>query len=353
MVLTPDQKRRIAELDSQVPPEEEKQEPHLQPLLGRFKELTLKLRARAGSPTFFKALIIIVAVAVAGYFFREYQLHRLNFKKIIESQNPVQGFISAIEEQKRKNDLVDQARAEFLGGDYAQALATAASVTDIDNKDSRAQNLLDIASDAAVQRANREFDTGEVEAALADVRLAMKYRPQHEGAQQLSLRIAERLYREAQAHYSKNEYAPLIKKAKEVIKINPSDIGASTLLLRTNNELLTQADELLYKKRFFEALEKVRLSLQIEPTNSRALRLLNQISLYVETPDIKLRGITRFGKTPYAIVQLPNSNQPTYVKKGETVRNFKLLDIDPDSKTAKFLQIYTKAEFDISLSKPE
>jgi hypothetical protein len=80
---------------------------------------------------------------------------------------------------------------------------------------------------------------------------------------------------------------------------------------------------------------------------------LNQISLYVETPDIKLRGITRFGKTPYAIVQLPNSNQPTYVKKGETVRNFKLLDIDPDSKTAKFLQIYTKAEFDISLSKPE
>jgi hypothetical protein len=123
--------------------------------------------------------------------------------------------------------------------------------------------------------------------------------------------------------------------------------------MKTNHELLTQADEALYGKRYFEALDKVRLSLQIDPTNPRALRLLEQISLYVETPDIKLRGITKFGKTLYAVVQLPNSNQTTYVKEGETLRNFKLIDIDSEARTAKFLQIYTKAEFTVVWSKHE
>jgi hypothetical protein len=130
-------------------------------------------------------------------------------------------------------------------------------------------------------------------------------------------------------------------------------MAAANLLVKTNSELLDQADQHLYNRQYFEALEKVQLSLKIDPSNSRTIRLLDQISLYVETPAIKLRGITKFGKTLYAVIQLPNSSQPIYMKQGETVRNFRLVDIDPGTRTAKFLQIYTKAEFVIPWSKPD
>jgi tetratricopeptide (TPR) repeat protein len=223
----------------------------------------------------------------------------------------------------------------------------------MDAKDERAQNLIGLSADAATQRASRELDLGEIENALADARLALKYRPEHEEARQLSLRIGERLFSEARVHYSKNEYPQLIKKVKEVIRIIPSDVAASDLLLRTNTELLTQADEFFISKKYYDALEKVRLALQVDPTNTRALRLFNQIVLYIETPEIRLRGITKFGSGLYAVVQLPGSNQTIYVKKGESVRNFKLVDIDPIAKTAKFIQIYTKSEFVIPLLKPE
>jgi tetratricopeptide (TPR) repeat protein len=355
MVLTPDQKRRIAELDSKAPAEEEKKESPVQPLIATIKGVFLKIPVASWRPLLIRILIIAVVVGAAGYYVREYQLHRVNYGKMLSSGtgNPIDRFLFALKEQKKKAKMLENARAQYLDGEYGDCLATAASVAKMDERDQRAQDLITLSADAAVQRATREFDVGEIEAALADVRLALKYRPEHEEGQQLSLRIGERLYREARAHYSKNEYTHLIRKAKEVIKINPSDSGASNLLMKTNHELLTQADEALYSKRYFEALDKVRLSLQIDPTNPRALRLLEQISLYVETPDIKLRGITKFGKRLYAVVQLPNSSQTTYVKEGETLRNFKLLRIDSEARTATFLQIYTKAEFTVVWSKHE
>jgi hypothetical protein len=159
--------------------------------------------------------------------------------------------------------------------------------------------------------------------------------------------------REAQVHYTKKEYLPLITKAQEVIRINPSEPGAMNLLMRTNSELLAKASELLVSRRYYEAAEKVQLALKIDPTNSTALRLLEQLTLYVETPDLKLRGITKLGKAHYAIIQLPNSNQPQYVKEGETFRNVKVVDVNPDAKTVELLQIYTKQKFTIALSKSE
>jgi len=355
MVLTPDQKRRIAELESQAPAEEEKEQSPSETILSRLKRRLPRIHLPFVRGTILKIGLALIIVALAGYYAREYQLHRLHYKEIFSFRggNPVDRFLQALKEQKEKTEMLETARAQFLGGEYADSLHTAGSVANLDAKDTRAQELIDLASDAAIQKASREFDTGEIEAALGDLRLALKYRPEHEEGRRLSVRIGQRLLAEANAHYSKKEYAQLIKKAKEVIKLNPSDMAATNLLVKTNNELLDRADQHLYNRRYFDALEKVQLSLKIDPSNSRAVRLLEQISLYVETPNLKLRGITKFGKTLYAVIQLPNSSQPIYMKKGETVRNFRLVDIDPETKIAKFLQVYTKAEFIIPWSKPD
>lgn len=353
--MTPDQKRRIAELDTKTPAEEEKKEPRISPALHKAKEVWLRFRTASWKPVAFKVLLAAIVLCVAGYYIQDYRLYRIDFRKVFSSGpgNPLDRLITEVKRQGKKKSMLEDARAQYVVGDYAASLATSKAVENMDGTDSRAQGLIDLAADAATQRATREFDMGEIEAALGDARLALKYRPEHQEAQQLSLRIGERLFREARVHYSKKEYAQLIRKLQEVIKINPSDVAASSLLMRTNNDLLGQADEFFINKRYFDALDRVSLALKIDPTNSRTLRLFNQISLYIETPEIKLRGITKFGNTPYAIIQLPGSSQTVYVKKGETVRNFKLIDIDETTKTARFLQIYTKAEFSIALSKPE
>lgn len=363
MVLTPDQKRRIAELDSKAPAEQEEEEKAAgaSPALLRVKSVFLKIQTSSWKPLLAKALLIIVIIGIAGHYGNRYQIHKINYKKIFSGAgNPVDGFLFALKDQKKKNEMLENARAQYLDGQYEDSLSIAAAVIKMDERDQRAQDLIILASDAAVQRASREFDVGEIEAALTDIRLALKYRPEHQEAQELGLRIGERLFREASIHYSKREYAQLIKKAKEVIKIDPSDMGAANLLMKTNNELLTQADELLYNKKYFEALEKVQFSLQIDPTNTRTIGLLKKISHYVETPDIKLRGITKFGNTFYALVQLPDSSQVQHLKKGDIPRdsnsresNSKLIDIDPVGKTVKFMQIYTKMEFTVRLAKPE
>ena len=357
MVLTPDQKKRLAELDVEALDEEKREEPSgqaVRSLLVRLKMFWSSQISRSRS-VIGKGLLLLVLVGVAGYFVKEYQLYRTDFRSAFSSGsgNPVENLWNALKLQKQKAGMVDVGRSQFLVGDYKEALATASAVLALDSKDRRAQDLINLVTDAATQRADREFDLGEIETALSDVRLALKYQPEDKDAQDLYSRIGERLFREAQSHYNKQEYAQLITKAQEVIRINPSHMDASNLLMRTNNELLTRADELFINKRYFDALENVNLSLKIDPANSRALRLLAQISLYVETPNLRLRGITIFGKTPYAVIQTPTSNQPAYVKKGDTIRNFRVLDIDPAARTVKFFQIYTKVEFTVGMSKPE
>ena len=249
MVLTPDQKRRIAELDSKAPIEEEEEEKksHANPALLKFKGIFLRFQTSSLKPLLLKGLLVAVAIGIAGSYINKYQMHKINYGQIFSSGagNPLDRFLLAVKDQKKKNEMLQNARAQFLDGQYADALSIAASVAKMDNGDERAQDLLILASDAAVQRASHEFDVGEIEAALTDIRLALKYFPEHKEAQELALRIGERLLREANIHYSKREYAQLIKKAKEVIRINPSDMGAANLLMKTNNELLTQADELL------------------------------------------------------------------------------------------------------------
>ncbi len=355
MVLTPDQKRRLAELDTAEPAKEGTSGRTPSTLVNRLKSTWLSLRVTLARANLAKILFIIVAILVGGYFFLSYQLYRIDFGEVFSAGpgNPVDRLIEAVKLQKRKADMVDQGRGQLLVGEYDAALSTAVAVQQLDPDDPRAKNLIDDTAIAATQRASRKFDAGEIEAALADIRLALKHRPEHREAKELSLRIGERLLREAQIHYSKKEYSPLITKAQEVIRINPSDMRAANLLLRTNNDLLAQADDLFINKRYYDALEKVRLSLRIDPTNVRTHRLFNQIKLYIETPDLRLKGITKFGATPYAIVQLSETNETIYVKQGETVRNLKAVKIDSETKTVTFKQIYTGHVFSVELAKSE
>ncbi|RJP64717.1 MAG: hypothetical protein C4532_18935 [Candidatus Abyssobacteria bacterium SURF_17] len=355
MVLTPEQKRRLSELDAQPAGETKKAELPPPGSAERLRTLWSRVRTSRLIPEILPKVVILgIIIIVAGHFIVAYQLYRIDFKSVLTSGRgtPVDRLWAAVKLQKEKARLLDEGHAHFLSGDLGAALATAASVARMDPRDARAQSLIDLVADAAVQRATKQFDAGSLESSLEHVRLALKYRPEHEEANELNLRIGERLLREAQAHYRKKEYAQLITKGKEVLKINPSDIAALNLLMRANNELLTRADERFIGKRYHDALEDVRLSLKIEPTNLRARELLNQISFFIETPDVKLRGITRFGKVKYATIQVAQGS-PLYVKEGDLVRNFQVTTIDPEARTVKLVQVYTKEEITIELTKPE
>jgi len=355
MVLTPDQKKRIAELGAK-PPEAEEEQPKGAP------RSTAKLRAfwlTAGASGFRnavgKVLILCVVVAAAGYFVVDYQLYNIDWNKVISRgpRTPIDRLWYALKLQKQKADMLDDGNTQFLVGDYDMALKTAAAVLQMDAQDSRAKHLTSLATDAAIMKAAREFESGEIEAALGDVRLALQYAPEHKEAKELSLRIGERLLREAKVHYRKKEYPQLIRKAQEILKINPSDMDARNLLVQANKELLTRADELFISRRYAGALEDVMQSLRIDPNNHRARSLEKQIRLYIGTPELELRGIVKSGTTLYALILVPESNQPLYVKEDDTFRNFKVLSIDSQAKVVKLLQIHTNKTFSIGLHKGE
>ncbi len=355
MALTPDQKRRIAELDSKPPVPEAEPEEKPKTFLARAKTLWLVARVSRFRQVIGKAIILCIVLAVAFHYVRAYQLHRIDFGAVLSSGpgDPVSRFVRALQLQKEKADMLEKGEGQRLSGDYESAFATAVVVQQMDPKDERARKLIDLLAQAATVRASKEFDEGEIEAALADVRLALDHLPDHKAATDLSLRIASRLLSEAQGHYGKREYAQAITKAQEVIKINPSDVVALNLLKRTNDELLSRASESFINQRYYDALEDVRQSLRIDPSNTDARKLFNLISLHVEVPNVKLRGIIGRGATSYAILQVPQVGNAVYAKEGDVIKNLKVVDIDPEARTVKLLQIHTKGEFTIELPKPQ
>ncbi len=344
MVLTPDQKKRIAALEAKPAETEEEPEDRAQVLSGRIRSVGFSVRTSATRTTVAKVLILCAFVGVAAYFVTSYQLHRIDLRAVFSSGpgSPVDRLWYAVKLQKQKADMLRKGHAQFLAGEYKEALLTATAVSQLDSKDPRAPTLIKLATDAATQRATREFDSGEIETALIDTRLALRFKPDHKAAKELQLNIAARLQHEAEIHHNKKEYFQLINKAQEVLKIDPSNMSALNLLMRTNSELLTLADELFIARDYLQALDKVRLSRRIDPGNARALRLLNRISVYIEAPQPKLRGIIKKGKTIHAQIQLPGSNRLIVVRKGDTVKNFKIVGIDPNAETVELVQIYTK-----------
>jgi tetratricopeptide (TPR) repeat protein len=355
MALTPDQKKRIADLDAKPPVTEAKPEEKPAPFLSRLRMLWFSARTSARRANLGRIIFLLAVAAVALYFILTYQIHKIDFRSALSSGagSPVSRLVRAIQLQKEKSDILDKGQGQFLSGDYEAAFATAVAVHGLDPKDARAQKLISLLADAVTVRASREFDAGEIGVALTDVRLALKHQPDHKGAAELSLRVAGQLLREAQTHYGKKEHPQAITKAQEVIKINPSDVVALNLLMRTNEDLLNRAGDFFLYRRYYDALEDVRQALRIDPANRKARGLYDKISIYVEVPDVRLRGIIKSGNATYALIQLPQARNPEYAKEGDEIRNFKILEIDPEARTVKLLQIHTRHEFTVALPNPK
>jgi tetratricopeptide (TPR) repeat protein len=296
-----------------------------------------------------KLLIVCALLAAAGFYIVDNQLHEIDFRAVFSSGrgSPITRLADAVKLQREKTELLGEGRGQLLGGEYEEAFKTAMAVKKLDAGDLRVRALIADTTNAVVEAARQEFESGKIEDALVDVRLALGYKADHAGANKLYMDIADRLLLEAQAHYNKKEYSKLIAKAQEVIKIDPSNMTASNLLVRTNNELLSEAEELYVSRRYFESLNMIRLSLRIDGTNPRALGWLNQISTFVETPKLELRGIITSGGTHYARILLPDSGKVVIVKKGGKVGNFKVTEIDATEKRVELLQIYTGEKFTI------
>ena len=367
MVLTPDQKKRIAALDIKAAEAEENAEGEAE-ASPRLQSVWLSLRMFFAQPIFLKVLIICAVCGIAGFFVFEYQLQTINFRNVFSSGpgTPISRLSNEIRTQKQKTEILKKANTLFLGGDYREAFDAGMSVLGIDENDPHALELIDRTADATTQKAEREFDSGEIEAALKEVRLALKYRPQHRAANELLMNIATRLLHEAKLHHNKKEYPQVITKTKEVqrivndiLRLEASNISDSNLLMETNiessnllsqtsNELLTRADELFFAKNYFDALQMVRLSMSINPRNPRALNMMKQISLYVEIPELKLKGIIKSRNRYFAQIQLPDNGKVLLKKEGDLIKNAKVIDIDADKREVRLLQIHTKKAFVIS-----
>ena len=368
MVLTPDQKKRIAALDVKASESEEEAKDEVK-VSSALQAVSFNLRRIVTKATIGKILILLAVVGAIFFFAIKNQVHRVDFQTVFASGpgTPISRFSQAVKIEKQKAAMLEEGHKHFLGGDYDKAFETGVAVAEIDDDDPRPQTLIDLTADAVTQKATREYESGEIEPALADVRLSLKYRPEHKGANELYMDIAARLLHEAKVHYHKKEYPQLINKAHEVqrivndvLKADASNVADSNLMVQTsnllrqaNNELLTHAGELFISKDYFAALQTVRLSMRIDRKNPTAIRLMNQISNYIETPKVKLRGIIKSSGTTYAQIQLPDTRKVVLVKKGDTVRNFKVIDIDAVGKVVELRQIHTGKRFPISQAKIE
>lgn len=339
MALTPDEKKRLAALDSGPEGQGEGS--------GRtVKAVRAKIRASTVRTIATKALIVVVAIGVAAYFITANQLHRMNFKKVFSSGSgtPISRFVEEAKLQKEKSGLLDKGYGHLLMGEYDKAFKTAKEVEKFDPEDPRPQELISEIVDAVAQKAVREFDSGEIDASLKDVRTALKHRSNHKVANALYGDIADRLMLEAKAHHEKKEYEELIAKAKETVRIDPTNMAASILLRKANGELHDEASLLFVSKRYAEALAKVKLSLRIDPTRSTnpdAHRILDEITNQIASPHLELRSIISHRGKLFARIQLSGARNPTAVEEGDTVSNFKVIDIDPGQKLVLLKHLYT------------
>ena len=367
MVLTPDQKKRIAALDVKAAEAEDKAKSDAG-TSQRLQATWLSLRFSSLQPILVKALIICTVCAVAVFFILEYELHKIDFQNVFSSGpgTPVSRLSNEIRTQRQKTEMLKKGQMLFLEGNYKEAFDTGASLVRIDEDDPRAHDLMIRTADATTRKATREFDSGEIESALQDVRLALKYQPEHRAANELFLNIAARLLHEAKLHHNKKEFPQAITKTQEVqrivndvLKLDASGIADSRLLMetniessnllsQTNNELLNRADDLLYSQDYLAALQMVRLSMRIDKKNAHALRLMRKISLYIEEPELKLKGIIKSRDRNFARIQLPDNGKVLLKKEGDFIKNAKVIKIDANQRKVELMQIHTKKKFTIS-----
>ncbi len=357
MALTPDQKKRIAALDSTSSKGESEEEPRSQSFSDNLKAQWFNVQTSALRDVMVKLLILVAVLGVAIYFIYANQLHLINYREALSSKeagSPLQKLKQAVKLQRKAVTMIQKGNTLVLDGDYAGALATALSVEKMLPGNRDAQKLLRLATDAAVQRAIRDSDSGELEAALANTRLALKYQPDHEAANKLHMDIAGRLLHEAKAHFDKKDYKDTIARTREVLKINPTDMDAINLLRKTNDELLAQGGELFISKQYLKALEMVEMAREIDPKNRRMIELLKGISYKIERPELQLVFVGKSrDNIPFARIRLLNSGRVKTVKEGEVMKNLKVVKIDADTKEVMLLQTHTNRTFVIQQIEPE
>ena len=356
MALTPDQKKRIAALDSTSSESEPEKESKPQSFLDNLRSQWFSVQTPALRGLIVKLLILVAVLGVAFYFFYTNQLHMINYREVLSSKeagSPIEKLKQAVKVRRQAVAMIQQGNTLVLDGDYAGALETASTVAKMIPEHSGAQKLLRLAADAAVQKATRDFDLGEIEAALINTRLALEYQPDHGAANKLHMDMASRLLHEAEVHFDKKDYKSAIARTREVLKINPADMDAINLLRRTNDELLAQAGELFISKGYFKALEMVEMAQEIDPRNRRMLELLKQISLRIERPELQLVAVGKRRNVPFARIRLLNNGSVKTVKEGTILKNFKVIKIDTDAKLVTLLQTHTRRTIVIRQPEPE
>jgi hypothetical protein len=81
--------------------------------------------------------------------------------------------------------------------------------------------------------------------------------------------------------------------------------------------------------------------------------LFDKISEYVETPRLELRGMYKISGVLYARILLPDRGEQYTVKKGDTVKNFKVINIDSKQKQVHLVHIHTGQKTTIQHAKPD
>lgn len=343
MVLTPDQKKRIAALDSgpSQPAEEEPQPSSV--ASARLKGLGLKITPAQITSILVKILIVLAIIATAAYFIILKDLHKINFKSVFSSGGggPITKFFEAVKLQNKKAELWEKAQGHLLESEYPEVIQIAKEIRSLDPDDPRSEKLVDDTVIAVTHKAGRKYQSGDIEASLKDVRFAIKYRKEYGPANDLYMEIADRLLLEAQAHAKKKEYEQLIMKSKEVLKINPGNMEAYNLLVETNNELLDRASEYFLSKQYTKALEKVLLASKIDGKNPRTRSLLEGIANKVAAPKLELHGIATMRGKNSAKIKVLGPKSPIWVKEGQIIENYQVVDIDPGVKQVRLRQIHT------------
>jgi tetratricopeptide (TPR) repeat protein len=349
MVLTPDQKKRIAALDSSPAQLEEEEPQPVGPVSARLKGLGLKATPSQISSAVFKILIILVVVAIAAYLIIINDLHKIRFGAIFESGpgGPIKKLSNAVRLQREKAELWEKGQGSLLEGEYQDVIKIAKEISGLDPDDSRSQELVDDTTIAVTHKAGREFESGEIEEALKSVRFALEHKPDYGPAKELILEISDRLLVEALAHSKKKEYSQLIIKSKEVLDIDSSNMTAFNLLMETNNELLDSADEYYLLRQYTKALEKVMLAMAIDPTNSRSKASLESIVDKVAAPKLEFYSTATIHGKVHARIKVPGE-KPKYLRKGQSIKNYKVTEINLKKKEVRLRQINTGEEITLN-----
>ena len=187
MVLTPDQKKRMAALDAdpRQPVEEDPQPSAV--VSAKLKGLGLKVTPAQITSVLVKILIVLAIIATAAYVVILNDLHKIDFKSVFSSGGggPITKFFEAVKLQNKKADLWEKAQGHLLESEYPKVIQIAKEIRSLDPDDPRSAKLIDDTVIAVTHKAGGKYESGDIEASLKDIRFAIKYSKEYGPANDL------------------------------------------------------------------------------------------------------------------------------------------------------------------------